>query len=69
MRLANLRGITSQINYTWSHSFDEVSVSRSVLPQNSADLKGDYGNSALDTRDTFTAYVTYTLPDSGRGRQ
>ncbi len=67
LRLANLHGITSQINYTWSHSLDEVSQSRSLLPQNSADFQGDYGNSALDTRNTFTAYVTYTLPDSGHG--
>lgn len=69
LRLANLHGITSQINYTWSHSLDEVSQSRSLLPQNSADFQGDYGNSALHTRDTFTAYVTYTLPDCGHGRQ
>ena len=67
VRLANLHGITTQISYTWSHSLDEVSQSRSALPQDSTNLKGDYGNGAIDTRHTFSTYVTYSLPDAGRG--
>lgn len=67
LRLANLHGVTSQINYTWSHSLDEISKSRSLLAQDSSNFKGDYGNSDLDTRHTFSAYVTYTLPDGGYG--
>ena len=50
VRLVNLHGITTQISYTWSHSLDEVSQSRSALPQDSTNLKGDYGNGAIDTR-------------------
>ena len=46
---------------------DEISQSRSLLPQDSTNIKGDYGNSANDTRHTFTAYATYALPNSSHG--
>ena len=67
LRLANYHGITSQASYTWSHSLDELSQSRSLLPQDSTNFKGDYGNAAIDSRDTFTAYATYSLPTFNRG--
>ena len=67
LRLANYHGITSQASYTWSHSLDELSQSRSLLPQDSTNFKGDYGNAAIDTRNTFTAYATYAFPTLDRG--
>ena len=67
LRLANFHGITAQANYTWGHSLDEVSASRSLLPQNSQDLKGEYGNSDLDTRNNFTTFVSYSLPTVAHG--
>ena len=67
VRIADLHGITSQVSYTWSHSLDEVSQSRSALPQDSTNLKGDYGNGAIDTRHTFSTYVTYAVPNYTRG--
>ncbi len=67
LRFANYHGFTSQANYTWSHSLDEVSQSRILLPQDSTNFKGDYGNSALDTRNTFTTYITYAVPAAAHG--
>jgi hypothetical protein len=62
LKFANYYGLTAQANYTWGHAFDEMSQSRSDLPQDSTNLKGDYGNSGLDTRNNFTLFVTYSLP-------
>ena len=67
LRFANFHGVTSQVSYTWSHAMDEISQSRSLLPQDSSNIKGDYGNSANDTRHTFTAYASYALPNSSHG--
>ncbi len=62
LKFANYHGLTAQANYTWGHSFDEMSQSRSALPQDSTNLKGDYGNSGLDTRNNFTMFLSYTVP-------
>ena len=67
LRFANYHGFTVQANYTWSHSFDEVSSSRSVLPQDSRNFKAEYSNSDLDTRDNFTTYIAYNLPEFAHG--
>jgi hypothetical protein len=70
VRIANYHGFSSQASYTWGHSLDEVSASRSILPQNSLDLKGEYGNSGLDTRNYLSAYFSYDIPGSaGRLRR
>ncbi len=67
LKMSNYHGLTTQVSYTWSHAFDEVSVSRSTLPQNSNDFRGDYGQTDLDTHNTFSTYVTYNVPGSSRG--
>ena len=67
VKLANFHGITSQASYTWGHSLDELSQSRSQLPQDSTNFKGDYGNAAIDVRNTFSAYATYALPPIHHG--
>ena len=67
LRMSDYHGITTQLSYTWSHAFDEVSVSRSTLPQDSNNFKGDYGKTDLDTTHTFSTYVTYSLPSTTRG--
>src|SRR5438477_923848 len=53
---------TAQFAYTWAHSLDEMSQYRGYLPQDSRNLKGDYGNSDFDARHTFTALFNYRLP-------
>jgi hypothetical protein len=67
LRMSDYHGVTTQLSYTWSHAFDEVSVSRSTLPQNSNNFLGDYGQTDLDTTHTFSTYVTYSLPNTSMG--
>ncbi|WP_263370142.1 TonB-dependent receptor [Granulicella cerasi] len=62
VKMQAVHGFTAQAAYTWAHAFDEGSVSRSQLPQNSNNIKGEYGNAATDTRHTFVGLVTYTPP-------
>ncbi len=61
IRTVNYHGLTSQFAYTWSHGLDEMTDYRGTVPQNSFDLKGDYGNMEYDVRNTFIAYLNYTF--------
>ncbi len=56
----------SQFSYTWAHSLDDMSQSFGIVPQNSFNLKGDYGNSDTDARHTFTGVLNYDLPSATR---
>lgn len=62
LRTSNWHGFTSQFNYTWSHNLDEMSQIIPFLPENSLNLKGDYGNSDYDVRNTYTAFFSYDVP-------
>ncbi len=66
-RVRAWRGLTSQFAYTWAHSLDEISEYRGAIPLDSANLKAEYGNSDFDTRQNFTAYLTYDIPGSSHG--
>jgi outer membrane receptor protein involved in Fe transport len=61
MRSANWHGLTSQFAYAWSHNLDDAS-GFATNPQNSANLRGDWGNATDDIRNHFTAYLDYTIP-------
>jgi hypothetical protein len=67
LRVANWRGVSGQANYMWAHSLDFMTGIPPYLPQDSTNLKAEYGNSDLDTRHTFTGYVTYDIPGSPHG--
>jgi hypothetical protein len=67
LRFQGWRGFTSQLAYTWSHALDLESGIIPYLPQNSTDPSAEYGNSDFDTRNTFTGYASYSLPNSSRG--
>jgi hypothetical protein len=67
LKIRSWHRLSSQFAYTWAHALDEVTGYRGNLPQNSYDLKGDYGNSDFDTRHAFTAQLNYDLPNSNRG--
>lgn len=67
LRTSSYHGISSVLNYTWSHSLDDMTVYRSRLPQDSTNLKGDYGNGDYDTRNNFNGAVFYNLPRLGHG--
>jgi hypothetical protein len=67
LNVRSWHGLNAQVNYSWSHSLDEQSQYRGFLPQDSANLKGDYGASDFDARNHFTAGLNYELPNVARG--
>jgi hypothetical protein len=67
LKIKTWRGLTSQCAYTWAHALDDLTEYRRALPQNSFDLKADYGNMLHDTRHNFTALLAYELPNSSSG--
>src|SRR4029077_13273872 len=58
IRTKSFHGLISQYSYTWGHALEEL-ASGSTLPQNSFNIKGDYGNSTNDVRQQFKGYVIY----------
>jgi len=62
LRIQGWHGLSSQASYTWSHSLDEGTQWRNTLPQDSTNIKGDYGNSDYDVRNTFNTYLIYNVP-------
>jgi hypothetical protein len=56
----------SQFTYTWAHGLDDMTQYRGTLPQDSFNLKADYGNMDYDTRHNFTAVMNYDLPNATR---
>jgi Carboxypeptidase regulatory-like domain/TonB dependent receptor len=55
---------TSQFTYTWAHGFDDMTAYRGTIPQDSFNIRGDYGNMDFDTRHNFTALMNYDLPNA-----
>ncbi len=66
LRSSAWHGLTSQFSYAWSHNLDDSTVFN-VIPQNSANLAGDWGNSNYDIRNHFTAYLNYSIPGFAHG--
>lgn len=60
-------GLTTQASYTWSHNLDDGTEYRNALPQDSTNVKGDYGNSDYDVRNTFSAALGYAVPAPAGG--
>jgi hypothetical protein len=60
LRETNFHGFSGTFNYTWAHTLDDASSG--VTPMNSYNLEQDYGPSTFDIRQTFTGFVSYTLP-------
>jgi hypothetical protein len=61
IRTKSYHGLISQFAYTWGHALEEL-ASGSTLPQDSNNIKGDYGNSTNDVRHQFKGYVIYDIP-------
>ena len=57
---------SGQFTYTWAHGLDDMTQYRGTLPQDSFNLKADYGNMDYDTRHKFTAALNYDLPNASR---
>jgi hypothetical protein len=67
LRIQSWHGLSGQASYTWSHSLDEGTQWRNVLPQDSTNIRGDYGNSDYDVKNTFSTYINYQVPGSSTG--
>ncbi len=66
LRSSAWHGLTSQFAYAWSHNLDDAS-SFNTNPQNSLNLKGDWGNATDDIRNHFSAYLNYAIPGLAYG--
>jgi hypothetical protein len=69
-RLSSWHGLSSQVNYVWSHSIDTASDSEDFVPNqaqptNSLNPAGERGNSSFDIRNRFTWNLSYVLPRMG----
>src|SRR6266852_1856666 len=67
LRLNNWRGLTSAVNFVWSHSIDDASDSEDFIPnaaqpQDSTRPHLDRGNSNFDIRRRFTWNFGYEIP-------
>ena len=62
VKLQNWHGLSSQLNYTWSHAIDYETGLLPYLPQDSTNEAAERGNSDFDVRNTFTGYFDYLLP-------
>jgi hypothetical protein len=67
LKLHDVHGFTSTVNYTWSHSIDTASDGQDYAPfqgqpQNSANPGGERGNSGFDVRQRLTWLWDYRIP-------
>ncbi len=66
LRTSSYHGWTAKLNYTYGHSRDDLSGTRGFIPQNSYNLRGDYGNSDYDIRHSFAGFISYAAPTPSR---
>ena len=59
------RNLQFSANYTWSKSLDYASQTGSAAPENSLNIRGDYGLSDFDARNRFVFNGLYELPFTG----
>lgn len=67
LKMRNWHGVTSEVNYTWSHSLDNASdgedyVPNASQPDNSFNPAAEKANSNFDRRQSFTWDFNYQLP-------
>src|SRR5437879_12177394 len=72
LRVNGWRGITSIVNYTWSHSQDTASdledfEPNAAQPYDSTRPQLEYGNSNFDVRNRCTLIVGSERPKQGAG--
>ncbi|MGA9071404.1 MAG: carboxypeptidase regulatory-like domain-containing protein [Terracidiphilus sp.] len=67
LKVMGWHGVTSTLNYTWSHSIDTASdgldfVPNAAMPDNSFNPRGERASSNFDVRQRVQWYWTYKLP-------
>ncbi|MGH9734125.1 MAG: TonB-dependent receptor domain-containing protein [Candidatus Acidiferrales bacterium] len=68
LRSNDFHGLTTQIAFTWSHNLDTASEvedffgTSGYVPQDSANLRSDYGNSEFDQRRALLITYVYAFP-------
>jgi len=67
-RIDNWHGLTTSLNYTWSHSIDNASdgedyVPNAAQPTDSTSLNSNLGNSNFDIRNRLTWNFIYEFPN------
>jgi hypothetical protein len=72
LRVNGWHGITSVVNYVWSHSLDTASdgfefIPNGATPNDSTRPNLEYGNSNFDIRNRFTWVFAYEFPHMGGG--
>ncbi|HVH89326.1 MAG TPA: TonB-dependent receptor [Terriglobales bacterium] len=72
VRLSGFHGLTSQVNYVYSHSIDNASDSEDFIPNaaqpnNSLAPKLERGSSNFDIRNRFTWNFSYEFPNLNGG--
>ena len=60
-------GLSTKANFTWGHNLDDMTAYQGTLPQNSFNLKGNYGNSDNDRRLQFNGFIVYDVPAFSHG--
>ncbi len=68
LRINNIHGVTSVVNYEWSHSLDNSSdgqdyVPNASQPNNSYNTAAEYANSNFDLPQKLTWMLDYPLPN------
>lgn len=64
----NFHGLTTQVSFTWSHNQDTASEledffgTSGYVPQDSTNLKDNYGNSEFDQRRALIFTYVYSIP-------
>jgi hypothetical protein len=74
LRTSGWHGLTSSVNFVWSHAIDDASDSEDFEPNesqptNSTNPGGDKGNSSYDIRRRFTWNFVYQFPRMGGSMQ
>jgi hypothetical protein len=70
LHASNWHGLTTQVNFVWSHAIDDASDSEDFTPNqaqptNSLNPGGEKGNSSFDIRKRFTWNFAYNFPAWG----
>src|SRR5262249_38826604 len=56
------RGLTFNVNYTWSHSLDEGGIAFGTAAQDDQNPRDAYGNADFDARHLLQFDYTYEIP-------